>query len=93
MNVLFEKIVGKMLIAGQGLNDRNHETEIERVSDPSQRYLNFAVAESNDRKIHILDDSWSSSVHLLHKFPYSFVDDEIILFFFDIASEHIFVIK
>ena len=82
-----------MLVAGHSLNDRNHEAEIEWVGDSCDRDLNFSVAEPHDREVHILNDSRSSSIHLLHKFPYPLVDYKIVLFFSDVVSELVFGVE
>ena len=83
----------KMLVGEHALHNGDHITTIQRIGDSHDRHLNFAVAESDYRKEHILKDGGSSSIHLLHKFPYSLVDDKIILFLSDVSSKNIFVIK
>ena len=35
----------------------------------------------------------SSTIHLLHEFPYSLIDDEIVFFLFNISAEVVFVIE
>ena len=85
--------MSKVLVTGHGLHNRDHEAEIERIGDTHKWYFYFSIVESNNRKVHILDDSGSSTIHLLYEFPYSFVDNKIVLFFFDIVSQYIFVVE
>ena len=82
-----------MLVTEETLHHRNHETEIKWVSNTNHWHLYLSICQTDHRKEHVLDYSWTSSIHLLHKFPYPFIDDKIILFFFDIRTKLIFGIK
>lgn len=76
-----------MLIGQEALSDGDHKAEIKWISNPQCRQFCFPVAQWDNGEEHVLDKSGPSSVHLLDKFPYSIIDDEVILLFFDIASE------
>ena len=82
-----------MLIAEQTLHNWNHEAEIERIGYADNIDFHFAVGEGDNRKEHVLDYLWTSSVHLLDKFPDPLVDDKIILFLFYIVAELVFVVE
>lgn len=75
------KVVSKLLIGEETLEYCNHIAQISRIDHPNQRQLMLLPRNLHDRKIYILHDEWSSSIHLLYKLPHSIIDDEIILLF------------
>ena len=81
------------MVAEHALHHWYHEAKVEGVCDGNDRHFHFPTSECNDREKHILNDGWASSIHLLNKFPYSLVNDEIVLLLLDIVSELIFMIK
>jgi hypothetical protein len=92
-NLLFEEIVCQMLVAEKTLYDRYHVAQKQRIRNSNDRYLYLPCAESDHRKEHVLNDSRSSPVHLLHELPHSLIDNKIIFFFFDIASKTILMVE
>ena len=82
-----------MLVTEQTLHDWYHVAEIERIGDADHRHFHFSIVQADDRKVHVLNDGRASSIHLLYKFPYSFIDYKVILSFFDITPKIIFMIK
>jgi len=82
-----------VLIASQTLDYSNHITHIQWVNYSYDGNLKFAITERNYWKMMILDDSRTTTVHQLYKFPHPLIDDEIVLLLTNISSKHIFIIK
>lgn len=91
--LLFIEEMSEVLVRDEALKNGNHETKIERIYETSDWNLMLFDGYLNNRKVNILDDAWTTSVHLLNKLPNSIIYDEIILLFLDIAPQVVFIIK
>ena len=75
-----------MRIGEQALKSSNHVAKIERVYYASDGDFVLFECDLDGRKVGILDNAGTASVHLLHELPDTVIDYEIVLLFSDICS-------
>lgn len=81
------------MVGDEALQDGYHVAQIERVYYASDGHLVLLKCDLDGRKVDVLDNTGSSSIHLLHELPNPVIYDEIILLLLNIGPEGVSVIE